>query len=97
MSTLAIAATTGEGVSGLITVAAGNSIQVYATLDLGVGEAVTLERSYDSGVSWVPVIDERYRGTVLGDHCQSQVVAGPGDFRLRKTPTVNSIAIYYDS
>lgn len=97
MTTIAIASATAAGNSASITILAGDSIHVYASTDLNVGEQVTLEVTPDAGTTWIPVIDAEYRGVVLSDTVQSQIVSGPGVFRLVKTATAVATAIYYDS
>lgn len=97
MSTEAIAATTDAATSGSIVVPSGSSIQVFTGNGLtALGtEAVRLERS--DGSNWYPVIDQGKRGVVLSPTIKSQTVNGPGTFRLVKTATVDSVAVFYDS
>ena len=96
MTTTAIASATAEASSAGFSLGTGESINVYASTDLGVGEVVSLQVSPNTGTTWIPVVDERYRGVVLSDTVQSQTVTGPGYFRLVKTPTVVATAVYYD-
>ena len=96
MTTTAIPATTAIAHSALISLVSGQSIQVFTPSDLESGEKVTLERTFDSGATWIPVVDRGYRGVVLKDTVQSQLVNGPGEFRLRKSATAIPIAVYYD-
>jgi len=97
VSTLAISKTNAAGTSGLINLASNTSMQVFSDVGLGAGETVILERSYDSGSNWVRVVDANQRGVVLEDTIQSQIVNGPGDFRLVKSFTAIPTAVYYDT
>tara|TARA_S200002703_G_scaffold1263_1_gene2214 strand:+ start:14796 stop:15089 length:294 start_codon:yes stop_codon:yes gene_type:complete len=97
MATTAIASQTAAANSGTISLAAGSSIQVYSNPALPVGEVVTLERTPDSGTTWLPVKDNEFRGVVLSGKVHDNTVTGPGDFRLRKSVTATATAVYYDS
>ena len=96
MTTTAIATTTGVANSAAISLVSNESIHVYASKDLGIGEVVTLQVTPDAGTTWIPVIDAEYRGVVLSDTVQNRIVTGPGTFRLNKSDTVLTTAIYYD-
>lgn len=97
MTTTAIASTTAAANSASIILASGAIIHVYASSDLNVGETVTLQVTPDTGTTWIPVVDKELRGTVLSDLAQSQMIHGPGEFRLVKSATASATAIYYDA
>tara|TARA_R110002020_G_scaffold287099_1_gene502596 strand:- start:37845 stop:38135 length:291 start_codon:yes stop_codon:yes gene_type:complete len=96
MTTEAIAATTSQAYSASVTVADGASLNVFVDENLQPGEMVTLERTYNAGANWVEVVDPLFRGVVLNETTLSQIVSGPGVFRLNKTATTASTAVYYD-
>jgi len=96
MSTTAISSQTATANSSAIALGAGETIQVFTDLPLGDNEDVSLQRSYDSGTTWVKVIDSQYRGLVLTSRIESQSVSGPGTFRLVKSATATATAVYYD-
>ena len=97
MTTTAISSTTASAASGSIVLNSAENIHIYSSVDLNVGESVSLEVTPDAGVTWIPVIDQEFRGVLLSDTVQSQMVSGPGTFRLVKTATAVATAIYYDA
>ena len=96
MTTTAIAATTSADESSSFILTSSDMIHVYASEDLNPGETVNLEITPDAEVTWLPVIDDEHRGVVLKDRVTNQTVGGPGTYRLVKTATVASVAIYFD-
>jgi hypothetical protein len=96
MTTIAIASTTAAANSSTITLVSNQTAHVYASVDLNVGETVTLQVTADAGATWLPVVDRVYRGVVLSDTNQSQMITGPGDFRLVKSATAVATAVYVD-
>jgi len=101
-SVTAIAATTDAATSSLITLSAGQSIQVHASQLLEDGEKVTFDQSPDDGTTWQRVYDSDRNGVLLENNItlsgtvSRAIVTGPGDFRLNKTKTDNAVAVYYD-
>lgn len=96
MTTTAIASTTATANSASFTLIASDTIHVYASTDLGIGDVVNLQVTPDAGTTWITVVDQEFRGVILSDTIQSQFISGPGTFRLVKSPTVVATAVYYD-
>ena len=94
--TTAITSQTAAANSSSIVVDAGASIQVFCNPRLQAQEKVTLQRSTDEGTTWVDVA-EFGNNIVLNQGIQSNVIAGPGTFRLQKTVTETATAVYYDA
>lgn len=94
--TTEIAATTAASNSSAITLTSGQVMHVFASADLQIGEMVTLEITPNGGTNWFPVVDEKHRGVVLDDTTRNQTVGGPGEYRLAKTATSVSVAVYVD-
>lgn len=80
-----------------ITVASGDTIQVWTSAELMVDEKVTVHR-VDSGDSFEVVVRDQGGSAVqLSPQAPSVALIGPAIFRLKKTATVSSVAVLYDS
>ena len=95
-SITAIAATTDAATSSLISLSAGQSIQVHASHLLGRHERVLVDQSADDGVNWQEVVDKDAKDVLLTFRVTRSSLTGPGSFRLRKTETDSAVAVYYD-
>ena len=96
MTTTAIAAQTAAAASSSFPLLDTESAQVYASASLRPEESVTLERTPNAGSDWIRVVDDKYHGVVLDHTRNNATVNGPGTFRLVKTVTSETIAVYFD-
>lgn len=96
-TTTAITSQTAAADSAQISIDMGSSVQVYCTPKLRRGESVGLERSTDGGTTWIPVNDPIFGGRLLSGDINSNVIAGPGVFRLVKSQTDKATAVLYDA
>lgn len=97
-SILQIASTTAAANGSVsFSVAAGDTVSVFCDVPLSNFEKVTLQRSYDSGTTWINVVDPAFGGVVLEAGTQTQNVNGPGLFRLVKSKTILATAVYIDA
>lgn len=95
MSTTLIAATQAAATGSTFSLNGGQVGQVWVGGSLGSEEAVTLERTADQS-TWYPVTEQGQQA-VLDSQSSSRMVTGPGVFRVRKTFTQSSLAIFLDT
>lgn len=100
-TTVAVSAQTAAATSSNIAVADGSSIKVWVSEPLGEGEAVTVLQTDNSSVE-VKVVeyDEDERRPIpvqITPGVTALRLVGPGFFKLSKSVTSDSVAVYYDS
>ena len=98
MSNTSIASTTAAATGAAdITVATGDSIQVWTYPPLGAGEKVTVHRVTGGSPEHEARVKEGGRPTGLGSGVENILLTGPAVFRLKKTVTATATTVYYDS
>ena len=91
-----IIATTDADTGSLISLAAGQSIQVHASKRLDKGERIHVDQTADDGATWQELVDKDAKGILLDFRTTRASLTGPGSFRLRKTETDDAVAVDYD-
>lgn len=86
----ATAVASGATESSNISLSAGTTYQFYSSRPLTQNEVVELQRSYDSGTTYVSV------GILLGPLHKQAAVTGPGEFKVVKKGSFDA-TIYQDS
>lgn len=96
-STTLIASNAAAANSSAFTILVNSYVRVFCTPALGPDEVIKLQCSYDGGTSWIDIIDPEHGGVVLQPGTQSQVIMGPGVFRLVKGQTDQAVTVYMDT
>ena len=100
-TTTAIAASTSASTSANIAVADGASIKVWVSEALEAGEDVTIIQTDNASVE-VPLVlydlsERRPWAAQITPGVTAIRLAGPGTYKVAKSVTNDSIAVYYDS